>query len=1400
MEEAEARSASAQELGLALSNVLEDPTRRISVEDLVDVIRKTGLSLDDERVERDLGLLLDAGRDELSLKDVLTLAKTNALLETALSGNLVVSDFEAATEQLNTCFESTLKAHNHKSGKVCPRTPKLSRADPEKFAASFCSIHGQRWNRGDSDELFTVMEACGPLMYCTALELNGVDKVHEHIGREPSGRSSRDLALDAHNLPHNPFVSAGLIMCAALIKNSLPLAERFNFIKSIWSRATGQKQVDFANSHYLSQRKHSSHLYCLAYMLKGHGSFPREAGEKLNATLDFLFMNSCIQMSSKMLATFAATLAGGGVCPTTNSRVFSAENVQRCLSMMSSCGMNDFSGSLQFSLGFPCKSSTSGFTMVVIPNLGGFCTFNARIDESDNSVFGLEFSKQFVKQFGLHTFGSFVVHDSHVYNDLFKRAGSDPDCKAAATADGSHNAAATSRGFENDYDELFYCVAEGNIEYLRKLYAHGVDMSVPDYDLRTPLHIAASAGHIGMIKLLCLFGANPEAKDRFGNTPLDDAKAEGHDDVIHFLEHPPKYVMVRDTVDYHVFETLGAGTQIGDNHSLDSTFGDSDSDHLFDEDLIPPTTDSAEDGSASKDDQGKEPPAPVAATPPPVDMARSESHQSLGNSEDFDLEHGASFSRSTLSNGLRAYHLLLDLVNKDTAQDDNAEEEQPPGSKTNGSVAAAPEANAKPAQSPAAGSGGSTERLETNSEDRSHVGAISDMLLRGMEDFGQPSHNADGSVSAERIERIVRSLTQVFVDPETGEEHARPPTELDLLDALHASGLGTRDQYDELACEFGHGRFGDTISVGGTHPHHHRVSSRGSRKRAWLKRSLRGDAGSSRDLSRSASSDSVDVEEGEEAAVEDHEVGQDEDHARDTPASGVRRRRRSSVSGNKQADPLRELSVHRLTYLCSKYPYVERILQGHAVVTNFEGFSQDMIDLYDKAKEDRSGHVASYIPQLARQDPEKFGIAVCTVDAQRFSHGDAKEQFCVQSCMKTISYCIAQELVGEACVHRHVAHEPSGRNFNELMLNSHGLPHNPLINAGAIMTASLILPDVSSEDRFDYVTSVWEKLSGGVKPGYSNETFLSEMHTADRNRCLGYLMKEKGAFPAHVDSTEALEEVLEFYFQMCSLELDCEGLSVVAATLANGGVCPVTQKRVFRAETVRNCLSIMASAGMYDYSGEWQFTIGVPAKSGVAGALLVVVPNVMGVCTWAPRLDKLGNSARGIAFCKLLQEEYTVHRYSLLRGVTKNHDLRDFSKSIYVQRKCQRFIEAATRGDIKSFKLCKSEGVSVDCADYDGRTPLHLAASEGHLRFIRYLLQAGANVSPIDRWGRTPLDDASHLGHDRVVQFLLSHGAKEGLGTRSCKADANEVDQQQSPAMVPPAPPKLQVIIPKAQE
>jgi glutaminase len=139
-------------------------------------------------------------------------------------------------------------------------------------------------------------------------------------------------------------------------------------------------------------------------------------------------------------------------------------------------------------------------------------------------------------------------------------------------------------------------------------------------------------------------------------------------------------------------------------------------------------------------------------------------------------------------------------------------------------------------------------------------------------------------------------------------------------------------------------------------------------------------------------------------------------------------------------------------------------------------------------------------------------------------------------------------------------------------------------------------------------------------------------------------MKENKSFPKNTD----LLETLEFYFRCCSVEHTTHAMAIFGATLANAGFCPLTNKSVFHPNTVKNCLSLMASCGMYDFSGEFFFSIGLPAKSGVGGGLLIVIPNLMGICLWSPALDNLGNTVKGIEFCKHLVSKYNFHHFDSL--------------------------------------------------------------------------------------------------------------------------------------------------------
>ena len=436
----------------------------------------------------------------------------------------------------------------------------------------------------------------------------------------------------------------------------------------------------------------------------------------------------------------------------------------------------------------------------------------------------------------------------------------------------------------------------------------------------------------------------------------------------------------------------------------------------------------------------------------------------------------------------------------------------------------------------------------------------------------------------------------------------------------------------------------------------------------------------------------------------------------------------------------------------------KKIFENDLIISEWKSFTDTIDKIYEKTKNHNSGKLADYIPQLANVDPNLYSISICSIDGQIYNKGDYNTEFCVQSCSKPITYLIGSDMNGSDYIHNFVGREPSGRNFNELCLSNENIPHNPLINSGAIMCASLIDYRNSLANRFDKIISYWSKLAANTKINFSTSVYLSERASADRNNCLAYMMQESKAFSNGINkykrdwNNSDLGNTLDFYFQCCSIEVNSTQASIIASTLANGGVCPLTNERIFSNEIVKNALSLMSSCGMYDYSGEWAYTIGIPAKSGVSGIIMGIIPNVMGIAVFSPKLDELGNSSKGIQFFKELMNTYSFHIYDNILSEKKNiilkHDIQNNQFDLYT------LLMSASIGDLNSIIVLESKGLDLNKYDYDGRTALHLACSEGHLEIVEYLIKKGVNTEIIDRWDNKPIDDInkykSNLVNDNI--------------------------------------------------
>jgi glutaminase len=291
--------------------------------------------------------------------------------------------------------------------------------------------------------------------------------------------------------------------------------------------------------------------------------------------------------------------------------------------------------------------------------------------------------------------------------------------------------------------------------------------------------------------------------------------------------------------------------------------------------------------------------------------------------------------------------------------------------------------------------------------------------------------------------------------------------------------------------------------------------------------------------------------------------------------------------------------------------------------------------LHSQCRELRAGEVATYIPALAKADAEWFGVSIATMDGRVYEIGDTRQPFTIQSISKPFVYGLALEDRGRDAVLQKIGVEPSGEAFNAISLRQgSGCPFNPMINAGAIAATSLIAGH-SAEDKLHRLLSVLS-LYAGRALALDHEVYESERETGHRNRAIAHLLRN---FEVVSDPDPALD----LYFRQCSVAVDCRDLSRMAATLANDGINPATGERAVGADFVESVLSVMTTSGMYDFAGEWVYWVGMPAKSGVSGGILAVLPGQLGVAVFSPPLDARGNSVRGVQVCKQLSRDFNLH-------------------------------------------------------------------------------------------------------------------------------------------------------------
>jgi glutaminase len=292
---------------------------------------------------------------------------------------------------------------------------------------------------------------------------------------------------------------------------------------------------------------------------------------------------------------------------------------------------------------------------------------------------------------------------------------------------------------------------------------------------------------------------------------------------------------------------------------------------------------------------------------------------------------------------------------------------------------------------------------------------------------------------------------------------------------------------------------------------------------------------------------------------------------------------------------------------------------------------------------DSTGRVATYIPELGKANPDHFGIAVVTSGGDTILAGDADVEFTMQSVSKALTYCLLLDEAGREEVASIVGVQPSSEPFSVIELNPQtNRPYNPMLNAGAI-AVSARLREILGAGAFDYVLRVFGR-AAGRDLRLDERVFRSELETGHRNRAIGHLLRNAGVFEIEVDAA------LDLYFRQCSILATARDIATMGATLANIGTHPRTGAEVFGVAAVRDTLSVMFTCGMYDGAGDWACRVGLPAKSGVGGGVLAVVNRQLGIGTFSPRVDAVGNSVRGLKACVGLAEELGLHAFDCMNA------------------------------------------------------------------------------------------------------------------------------------------------------
>lgn len=332
--------------------------------------------------------------------------------------------------------------------------------------------------------------------------------------------------------------------------------------------------------------------------------------------------------------------------------------------------------------------------------------------------------------------------------------------------------------------------------------------------------------------------------------------------------------------------------------------------------------------------------------------------------------------------------------------------------------------------------------------------------------------------------------------------------------------------------------------------------------------------------------------------------------------------------------------------------YLQSLTSSIEAVTS--PYRDYLSDLYEKYQPLTEGVISDYIPELGAANSDWFGICIATVDGELFEVGNCHQKFTIQSISRAFIYGLALEDWGREHVNSYVSVEPTAEELHSIILDKKSNRiNNPMVDAGAIVTTDLIKGNGATE-RLKRILNMF-RLYTGRELNISMPVFLSQKASGHRDRAIAHLMLKFGTIE------NKIEETLDLYFQHCSILIDSRDLAIMAATLANGGINPITGEKAIDERYIQDVISVILTCGMYDYSGEWIYKVGIPAKSSVSGGFTALVPQKLGIGVFSPLVDERGHSVRGMKVCQDISQKFSLHLFNIYE---KNQEMLKYIEQV----------------------------------------------------------------------------------------------------------------------------------------